>query len=92
MNWLMLGKIALIAFLVLGCSVLVITYMRKSRGVPPRSTNPYASPYLDLMHGGVPPTPLPQWVESAEACDGDSGGDQHPLREEGGSPPPDPGR
>lgn len=82
MNWLLLGKVALLAFLVLGCSVLVITYLRKSRGgFPPRSADPYASPYLDLMHGGVPPTPLPEWVESAEADDSEGRGDQHPPPE-----------
>ncbi|MGE2818022.1 hypothetical protein ACQI5H_23195 [Mycobacterium heidelbergense] len=64
MTWLLIGKMALLSFLVLCCTVLVVTFVRNARRVGPlRYPNPYASGYLDLIHGGVPPTPLPQWVD-----------------------------
>jgi hypothetical protein len=58
--WIVVGKFALVAFLVVACLVLVITYVRNARrGGRPRPT---ASGYLASIRGSMPPTPLPEWV------------------------------
>jgi hypothetical protein len=72
--WMMIVKVALLGFLVLGCGVFVITYIRKARrGGRPRQSNPYAAGYLNSVRGGVPPTPLPEWVDWPGASDDQTG-------------------
>jgi hypothetical protein len=62
----LIGKVALVAFIVLGCTVLVIAYVRKRRSVRP-VRNGSLSGYAEVAYGGVPPTPRPEWAEGAEA-------------------------
>ncbi|MEE6176510.1 hypothetical protein [Mycobacterium sp. 050134] len=59
----LLGKIALVGFLVAGCTVLLVTYLRKRPpgGLGPQS-DPNAEGYLSLYRGRVAPTPKPEWV------------------------------
>jgi hypothetical protein len=59
MTALVIGKVALVAFLIVGFGVLVIAYVRRRRaGVQPWK-NPQAAPYLDIYCGGLPPIPPP---------------------------------
>jgi hypothetical protein len=68
----LIGKVALVAFVVLGCTVLVFAYLRKRRTVRP-VRDPSLSGYADVVYGGVPPTPQPEWAEWAEASGDDPG-------------------
>ena len=61
MDWILIGKTALVAFLVVASGVLVITYLRKSRRSPTWRP-PIDSGYMNTIRPGVPPTPLPEWV------------------------------
>jgi len=76
MSLLVLGKIALVVFLVLGCSALVISYLRRRpKGGPQPLSDPNASGYLDLYGGRVAPTPLPEWVTWDETSGQDGTGE-----------------
>lgn len=70
--WILIGKVALVAFIVLGCAVLVIAYVRKRRSVRP-VRDPSLSGYADVVYGGVPPIPQPEWAEWAEVSGDDPG-------------------
>ncbi|BBX66186.1 hypothetical protein MSAS_53600 [Mycobacterium saskatchewanense] len=60
---LLIGKIALVAFLIVGCSVLLVTYLRKRPpGGPGPQSDPNAEGYLGLYRGRVAPTPKPESV------------------------------
>ena len=54
-------KVALVAFLVIGVAVLMISFIRKSRqkGFP----TPESSSQFWQIKGAMPPTPTPDWVE-----------------------------
>jgi hypothetical protein len=54
-------KIALVAFIVIGLAILVITFIRRSRarGFP----TPESSSYFWQAKGAMPPTPKPPWTE-----------------------------
>lgn len=59
MTALLVAKALLLGFLIVGCGVLTVTYVRRRRaGVQPWR-NPYASPYLDVYRGGLPPVAPP---------------------------------
>ncbi|OBG78350.1 hypothetical protein A5714_03185 [Mycobacterium sp. E2462] len=65
---LLIGKVLLLSFLVVGCGVVIITYARKRRaGVRPWR-NPYAAPYLDIYSGGPPQIPPPPTVAERPAA------------------------
>ncbi len=69
MTMLLLGKVALLTFLVAACGVVVVTYVRRRRaGVKPWR-NPYAAPYLDMYLGGLPQIPPPSTVIERAAGD-----------------------
>lgn len=59
MTALLVAKALLLGFLIVGCGILAVTYVRRRRaGVQPWR-NPYAAPYLDMYLGGLPPIPPP---------------------------------
>lgn len=59
MTALLIAKALLLGFLIVACGALTVTYVRRRRaGVQPWE-NPYASPYLDIYRGGLPPIPPP---------------------------------
>lgn len=59
MTALLIGKVLLVAFLIVACGILTFTYVRRRRaGVQPWK-NPQAAPYLDIYRGGPPPIPPP---------------------------------
>ncbi len=67
--WLQIFKFVLLAFIAIGVTVIVITYIRKSRTVRFR---PRSDPNLgSLSTVGVPPTPLPEWVHWTDDNDED---------------------
>ncbi len=70
----LVAKATLIAFLVIGTAVLVITYIRRRRRVTPWRSR-YADPYLRSIYGGAPPTPLPEWAY----WDEETGHDDNPA-------------
>jgi len=63
MEWIVLGKLALIAFLVAGCAILVITYIRKARRGGLRRVEASQYGYLAAIRGSMPPMPLPEWAD-----------------------------
>jgi hypothetical protein len=74
MSLIAVGKAALLVFIVLGCAIVVTAYVRNRRRVRP-GRDPMAAGYLDLINGGVPPNPLPDWAEDE---DGPEGRPDHP--------------
>jgi len=59
MTALLVAKALLPGFLIVACGALTVTYVRRRRaGVQPWE-NPYASTYLDIYRGGLPPIPPP---------------------------------
>ena len=71
MTALLIGKVLLLALVVVGCAVLVITYLRRRRaGVQPWK-NPQAAPYLDIYRGGLPPIPPPPQPAGERLTDGE---------------------
>jgi hypothetical protein len=71
MNALLIGKVLLLGSLIVGCTVLTITYVRSRRaGVRPWR-NPTASPYLDMYGGGLPPIPPPPQTAQERCSDGE---------------------
>jgi len=60
-------KVALVAFLVVGVAVLMISFIRKSRekGFP----TPESSSQFWQIKGAMPPTPKPDWVEREANAD-----------------------
>lgn len=62
-DWIAVGKVALIAFIIAGCAILVITYVRKSRRGGPRWMDESQYGHFASMRGSMPPMPLPEWVD-----------------------------
>ena len=60
-------KIALVAFLIIGVAVLTISFIRTSRekGFP----TPESSSQFWQIKGAMPPTPKPDWVERGHNAD-----------------------
>jgi len=60
-------KVALVAFLVIGVAVLMIAFVRKSRekGFP----TPESSSQFWQIKGAMPPTPKPEWAERDSRAD-----------------------
>lgn len=70
MTVLLIGKVLLLAFLIVACGALIITYIRRRRtGVQPWK-NSYAAPYLDIYNGGLPPIPPPPTTSHERLADG----------------------
>lgn len=59
----LIGKFALIAFIIAGCAILLITYVRKSRRSRPRWMDESQYGHFASMRGSMPPMPLPEWVD-----------------------------
>lgn len=71
MTALLVAKVLLLGFLIVGCGILTVTYVRRRRaGVQPWR-NPYAAPYLDMYHGGLPPIPPPPSSAYERPADGE---------------------
>ncbi|MEB4209842.1 hypothetical protein [Mycobacterium sp. 94-17] len=70
MTALLVLKVLLVAFLVVGCGVLTVRYVRRRRGGVQPWKNPYAAPYLDIYRGGSSPIPPPSTV-CERSADGD---------------------
>lgn len=64
---LVIVKVALVAFLVIGVAVLMVSFIRKSRekGLP----TPESSSQFWQIKGAMPPTPKPGWVERDSNAD-----------------------
>lgn len=80
MTALLIGKVLLLAFLLVAVGIVAFTYVRRRRaGVQPW-TNPHAAPYLDLYRGQIPPAPMPpQLPEHARDSDSpDDSASPHP--------------
>lgn len=60
-------KIALVAFLVIGVGILVITYARRVREIKSQRIGPDLDMGPSTTWGIVPPTPLPEWAYWDEA-------------------------
>jgi|SRR5436309_7175841 len=70
MTAVVVGKVLLLAFLIVACSVVAIIYVRRRRaGVQPWKS-PTASPYLDVYRGGTPPIPPPPQTLDERSADG----------------------
>ncbi|QLL07442.1 hypothetical protein [Mycobacterium vicinigordonae] len=79
MDALIIGKVLLLGFIIVGCGIVISAYVRRRRaGVRPWR-NPYAAPYLDIYDGGRPPMPPPPPAITEPGCDDEA-------------PPHDPGR
>jgi hypothetical protein len=54
-------KVALVVFLVIALTILVVTFIRKSRakGFP----TPESDSQFWQLNGAMPPTPKPGWIE-----------------------------
>jgi hypothetical protein len=63
--WLMLLKVLLIAWLVIGLTVIVVGSVRRSRANrgDPNWTRRTQPGYEASIHGSMPATPLPEWVD-----------------------------
>lgn len=62
--WVTIGKVALLAFLVLAVLVFVVVFIRKARargGLTYRDSITYGA-----LGGAMPPTPLPDWANEAD--------------------------
>jgi hypothetical protein len=72
--WLDIAKGALLLFLAVGVTVIVVTYRRKSRTIesPPPDPNGY------MAHFNQPSVPLPEWVNWTD--DGDEDNADRPRR------------
>jgi hypothetical protein len=53
-TWLILGKAALVCFLVVACGVLLIAFVRNRRNAPPALFDYNAAGYLDLIREPPP--------------------------------------
>jgi hypothetical protein len=75
--WLAIAKGALLLFLAVGVTVIVVTYRRKSRtvGSSPPDPNGY------LAHFSKPSVPLPEWVHWT-----DDDTDDNAATDKGGQP------
>lgn len=58
-TWIIVGKIALLSFLVLGPATVVITYIRRRRDGVTGWRPPNGSQYPDALGGGLPSMPAP---------------------------------
>lgn len=60
-------KVVLVAFLIIGVAVLIVSFIRKSRekGFP----TPESSSQFWQIKGAMPPTPKPDWVEREANAD-----------------------
>lgn len=64
--WLVLLKVALVAFIAIGGPVIVVTYIGRSRTVRRRhEPNPNLGSLGQM--GVIPPTPLPDWADWTDA-------------------------
>jgi hypothetical protein len=74
MTAVLVAKALLLAFLIVACGVLVVTYVRRRRaGVRPWQ-NPYAAPYLDVYRGALPRVPPPPEMTYERSADGEPAG------------------
>lgn len=70
----LVAKALLLAFLIVACGVVVVTYVRRRRaGVRPWQ-NPYAAPYLDVYRGPLLPVPPPPAMTYERSADGEPPG------------------
>lgn len=67
--WLTIGKLALVAFLVLAVGFFVVVYVRNSRtkGFPA----PESSSHHWQIEGAMPPMPKPEWADEIDGDDPD---------------------
>jgi hypothetical protein len=71
MTALLIAKALLLGVLIVACGALIVTYVRRRRaGVQPWE-NPYASTYLDMYRGGLPPVPPPPATAYERPADGE---------------------
>jgi hypothetical protein len=61
--WITIAKIALIAFLIVGCVTLVVVYRARGRRGIGGWSPPSASRFSDSLGGTPPPMPRPEWVD-----------------------------
>lgn len=81
--WLVLVlKVALVVFLVVGTAAIVVTYIRRSRTARFRQEPNPTLGSLSQM-GVVPPTPLPEWVHWTDS--------DHPSGPQDDATPPEHG-
>ncbi len=64
--WVLIAKVALVAFLVIGVAILVVAYRRGLRRAKGQRTQPDPNLGPGSVRGVMPPTPLPEWAYSDE--------------------------
>ncbi|BBZ76896.1 hypothetical protein MANY_22330 [Mycolicibacterium anyangense] len=65
--WLVVLKVALVAFLAIGVGILIFAYARRAREIKSQRIGPDPDMGPSTTWGIVPPTPLPEWAYWDEA-------------------------